>query len=152
MRLVNEFRYRNRVFRAGELTVGTYWKFVDDPEAALLDCLSEFNAEIPELDGRQMERFARILFGDKAAPEIFGKKEPDKSAADDFHISVAFFMREFHQPYSEVMAMPLRVFERMTEDAKIVMGMEEYDPGRNRTTHDSKKLREAFGGKKEIKH
>ncbi len=151
MRLINEFRYRNRAFRAGELTVGAYWKFIDDPEAALRDCLTEFNPEVPELEAGEMERFARILFGEKSVPGIFGEKKPDGSAAEDFHISVAFFMREFHQPFSEVMAMPLRVFERMTDDAKIVMGLEEYDPGRRSAAPDSKKLRETFGGKKEIK-
>lgn len=57
MRAVNEFKYGNRTFRAGELTVGDYMLSLRDFGAFMEKVLSEFNERPPALSDEYAKAF-----------------------------------------------------------------------------------------------
>lgn len=149
MRTVNTFRYKNKTFRAGELTVGDYGLSLHDFEAFLEKVLSEFNPEPPKLEKEYLQAFLDILFDKKEDFKVFRKG--GKTNPDDFHIVLGVFMQTMKQGYTDACAMPLRVFNLMMADMECILDPSKYDPNRHDTTPDRTAIRKQFGNATEIK-
>jgi hypothetical protein len=99
-RVVHTFRYYNREFKAGEMTVGLYLMYLRDPVAALDVILTEFNKKKPKLSPQQYRRFLAILFqkenrnitsivGDILNPKrVENRVSKIKQHIEDIHIRV----------------------------------------------------------------
>ena len=57
MRKINTYKYRNKTFKAGELTVGWWLLLLEDPEQFVERYLLEFNAKVPDLDEQYLQAF-----------------------------------------------------------------------------------------------
>ncbi len=95
MRIVNKFKFLNKEFLAGELTVGDYMISTRDFPYFLDKVLTEFNDEKPELDEKFLRAFLDILFERGEDLQIFPDKK--KANVDDFHIIVGIFMKNMNQ-------------------------------------------------------
>lgn len=99
-RVVHTFRYYNREFKAGEMTVGLYLMYLRDPAHAIDVILTEYNKKKPKLSQQQYKRFLAILFqkqnrtmssivGDILNPKrVETRVEKIKQHIDDIHIRV----------------------------------------------------------------
>lgn len=144
MRIINEFQYYDKIFRAGELTVWDYYLFIRDPQYAIQKILSEFNEEQPELEEKFVKRFLRVLFDTKdedVIKSLWKKKKENPLMEKDFHILIGSFARLTNL---DPLNMPLSIFLKMRNDLKIIWWSEEYKADRNDTTVDKKWLYEAF--------
>ncbi len=94
MRIIHKFKYKNKFFRAGELTVGAYLASLEDFNFFVDTILSEFNKEKPVLDQDFLKAFLNIIFDKQKDMQIFPKK---KGTPEDFHIMVGIFMRNMNQ-------------------------------------------------------
>lgn len=148
MRIINEFQYYNKTFKAGELTVWDYYIFIRDPQYAIQKVLSEFNETPPKLEQKHLTRFLRILFDtkdDDLIDRLAGKKPKTNPLLEkDFHIMVGAFARITNLDPSN---MPLRTFLQMRNDIRIIWWTVEYDAKRNDERLDSDWLRKEFGDK-----
>lgn len=142
MRLIHKFKYKNKFFKCGELTVGDYMLSIEDFEQFLEKILLEFNDKIPKLDERYTLALLDILFDRKQDAPM----EPERTQTNqqDFHIIVGIFMRQFHQGFGDVCQMPLRVMNKMLDDMECIMDPSKYDPERHNPTPDRKKIKETF--------
>lgn len=150
MRAINIFTYRNRTFRAGELTVGDYGLSLRDFDAFLEKVLSEFNPKPPKLEPEYLRAFLDILFEKSEQVSPFRKEK--NSSPDDFHIVLGIYMRTFRQGYVDACATPLRIFNLLMADADCILDPSKYDPNRHDSTPDKKAIKKEFGDKKEIKY
>lgn len=86
MRIIAEHRYDNntRSFMAGEMTVLQYEKFIADPENTIIEILTEFQKEAPEMDEYEMKSFLEWL-----TPWAKNKMKTvgGETQVNDFHIS-----------------------------------------------------------------
>lgn len=148
MRIIHEFQYYNKRFKAGELTVWDYYIFIRDPQYAIQKILSEFNEQPPELERKYLTRFLRILLDtndDQLLERLSGKQPKTNPLLEkDFHIMIGGFARITNLDPTN---MPLKTFLEMRKDLGIISGSVEYDPKRNNERLDSDWLRKEFGGK-----
>jgi hypothetical protein len=63
----------------------------------------------------------------------------------EHHIPMGYLMRELHQQYSEIMAMPARVVFLFLEDLPIFAGQTKYDPDRHSKSVDRDGIKKVFG-------
>lgn len=148
MRIIHEFQYYSKRFKAGELTVWDYYIFIRDPDYAIQKVLSEFNDQPPQLEPKHLRRFLRILFDttdDDLIDRITKKKsKPNPLLEKDFHIMIGSFARITHLDPTNL---PLKTFLQMRNDIGIIWWTVEYDPKRNDERLDSDSLRKEFGDK-----
>lgn len=150
MRIIHKFRYKNKLFQAGELTVGDYLIFLEDFDYFVEKILSDFNEKPPVLGKEYLWVFLNIIFWVKEDADIFRKNKKDNSK--DFHIMIAMLMRDpISQPFGDICMMPMRIFNKFLEDYEIIIDPSKYDPKRNDTEVDRSGIKKQFGDKKEIK-
>lgn len=143
--MIHKFKYYNKYFRAGELTVWDYMLFLHDPEYAMEKVLLEFNKEIPNMSEKHVRAFYKILFrkGDDLE-DVLAKKKPEdlarmlkknKKILDDMHIFIGMICKNI--PWftlQDVLNMPLTGYEDILEDLKIIVWQEKYNPNRVKTS------------------
>lgn len=156
-RKINVFKYHDREFRCGDLSVWVYMWMLEDMGEALDYVLREYNEEVPELNDRQMKRFVNILLKwedvwlDEDIREMLWddrksvKKKWEKVEDSDFHILVGKFMNCCPMWWSELENVPLYIFHKMLKDMGIILGKEKYDKNRNSNVPDKKKFKRLFG-------
>lgn len=141
MRIIEEHFYDNnsKSFKAWEMTVGQYERFLVSPEEIIKEILTEFQKEVPGMNEDEMKSFLEWLTPwSKTKVKTPGGDIP----TNDFHISKGFFMHYLHQPYWEIDHIPMREFLMILEDLPIILGNKEYDPNRKSERIDGEAIRE----------
>ncbi len=144
MRKINTYKYRNKTFKAGELTVGWWLLLLEDPEQFVDRYLLEFNTKVPDLDEQYLQAFLWTLLMGKEKKK---RSKKDAQVMEDIHITIGMMMKHLGTTYEDIMNMPLVFFEKLCEDIEIIIGTKEYDPKRKSDRVDSKSL---LGLKREV--
>lgn len=133
----------NKTYKIWELTLGWYYLALSDIEQFIEDIFLEFNQDIPTLDEDQTRVIIEKLFNieDLEIKTLFEKKKDNSEILKDFHIKVWFFMKFFWNSYSQTMETPLEIFNSLLEDIKIIAWEEKYDPKRNDSKAEKRKLK-----------
>lgn len=145
MRVIHEFRYYNKVFLCGDLTVWDYYIYLQDQEYAIRKILTEFNDSIPNLNPDHIKRLILILMDIRPEDRI-SPKTSNPLRSDDFHIIIGIRCRHLKTDPTNI---PLKIFIKVLSDLDLVIDwLKKYDPNRHKKTLDSKKLKEEFLNKK----
>lgn len=133
----------NKTYKIWELTLWWYYLALSDIEQFIEDIFLEFNKDIPTLDEDQTRVIIEKLFNieDLEIKTLFEKKKDNSEILKDFHIKVWFFMKFFWNSYSQTMETPLEIFNSLLEDIKIIAWEEKYDPKRNDSKAEKRKLK-----------
>jgi len=166
IRIKHTFLYSGKKFFCGDLTVEDFILINTDNEAWTKKILSEFNDKIPDLNGRQIEEFFKILFWEvknkktlsqkltdtqKKINEYKKKKEEKKRTPrkkndplDDFHIIEGMVMHFMSQPLSEIRKWNYLYFMKIFKDIGVCTGREPYDKKRESQAPDKRWFKQAF--------
>ena len=130
MRKKLKIKYLNRVYIVWELTVWWYFLALSDVEQFIEDIFLEFNSDIPKLDEKQLKLLIQKLFDidDQDLDSLLNTKKKKENPLKDFHIKIWFFMKFFCNSHEQTMKTPLKVFNDLLEDIKILSWDEKYDP------------------------
>lgn len=133
----------NKTYKIWELTLGWYYLALSDIEQFIEDIFLEFNNNIPTLDEDQTRVIIEKLFNieDLEIKTLFEKKKDNSEILKDFHIKVWFFMKFFWNSYLQTMETPLEIFNSLLTDIKIIAWEEKYDPKRNDSKAEKRKLK-----------
>ena len=143
MRKKLKIKYWNRTYIVWELTVWWYFLALSDVEQFIEDIFLEFNRDIPKLDENQLKLLIQKLFNidDQDLDSLLNTKKKKENPLKDFHIKIWFFMKFFCNSHEQTMKTPLKVFNDLLEDIKILSWDEKYDPNRKSKNTEKRKLK-----------
>ena len=143
MRKKLKIKYWNRVYIVWELTVWWYFLALSDVEQFIEDIFLEYNRDIPKLDENQLKLLIQKLFDidDQDLDSLLNTKKKKENPLKDFHIKIWFFMKFFCNSHEQTMKTPLKVFNDLLEDIKILSWDEKYDPNRKSKNTEKRKLK-----------
>ena len=132
MRRKIKVKYWNKDYRVWELTVWGYFLALSDIEQFIEEIFLEFNPTIPVLDEKQLKQLIQKLFEIESEDldNLLNTKKKKEEPLKDFHIKIWFFMKFFSNSYEQTMATPLKVFNDLLEDIKVIAWEEKYDKDR----------------------
>ncbi len=143
MRKKLKIKYWDRVYIVWELTVWWYFLALSDVEQFIEEIFLEFNKEIPKLGENQLKLLIQKLFDidDQDLDNLLNTKKKKDNPLKDFHIKIWFFMKFFCNSHEQTMKTPLKVFNDLLEDIKILSWDEKYDPNRKLKNTEKRKLK-----------
>ena len=132
MRRKIKVKYWNKDYRVWELTVWGYFLALSDIEQFIEEIFLEFNPTIPALDEKQLKQLIQKLFEIESEDldNLLNTKKKKEKPLKDFHIKIWFFMKFFSNSYWQTMTTPLKVFNDLLEDIKVIAWEEKYDKDR----------------------
>ena len=143
MRRKFKIKFWEKIYKIWELTVWWYFLALSDIEQFLEEIFLEFNKEVPKLDEDQLKELLIKLFEtkDEELKNILNTRKSNQKPLKDFHIKIWFFMKFFWNSYEQTMKTPLKVFNDLLEDIKIITWEEKYDINRNSQKIEKAKLK-----------
>ena len=143
MRRKFKIKFWEKIYKIWELTVWWYFLALSDIEQFLEEIFLEFNKEVPKLDEDQLKELLIKLFEtkDEELKNILNTRKSNQKPLKDFHIKIWFFMKFFWNSYEQTMKTPLKVFNDLLQDIKIITWEEKYDINRNSQKIEKAKLK-----------
>lgn len=138
-------KLNSKIFCFSEVSVWEFWLFNENYELFLEEYFKKYDLDYKKISDENLEKILKNIFDFDEKDAFISEFSQNKKTNLDFHIVVWRFCYILKFSFSEVLAMPLSIFLKMSEDlAYIIWEKDKKDNENFSLKSEKQKLKELF--------